>query len=154
MNIFDHKVLYVGCERMPGFTSAHISLDLKKFSINILRCIVLQFWWKLNIHTELLKPVHFIFCMIIMVISSMLCFPSFLTISYHFPWCFPMFPIVFLQFPQVFLLLPPFPYCFPWCFPMFPLVFLRFPQVFLLFPLSISPISYFRFCEPKLQMNA
>ena len=85
-----------------------------------------------------------------MVIPSMLCFPSFLTISYHFPWCFLMFPLVLLRMHQVFLLFPsvfnPFPYHFPWCFPMFPL-FLRFPQMFLLFPLSVSPISSFRFCN-------
>ena len=37
-------------------------------------------------------------------------------------------------------------YRFPWCFRMFPLVFLRFPRVFLLFPLSVSSVSYFRFC--------
>ena len=72
-----------------------------------------------QIHTELLKPARFVFCVIIMVIPSMLCFSSFLTISY----------------------------CFPWCFRMFPLVFLRFPWVFLMFPLSVSPVSYFRFCE-------
>ena len=48
----------------------------------------------------------------------MLCFPSFLNISYRFPWCFGMFPLVFL----------------------------RFPRVFLLFPHSVSLVSYFRFC--------
>ena len=53
----------------------------------------------------------------------MLCFPSFLTISYRFPWCFSMFPLVFLQFPRVFLLLPH----------------------------SVSLVSYFRFCWPVLQ---
>ena len=51
----------------------------------------------------------------------MLCFPSFLTITYHFPWCF--------------------------C--MFPLVFLRFRWVILLIPLNISPVSYFRFCGSR-----
>ena len=61
MNIFYHKVLYVGCERMPGFTSARISLDFKKFSINIPKCIVLQFWWKLNTR-KIVKtcPFHFL----------------------------------------------------------------------------------------------
>ena len=44
--------------------------------------------------------------------------------------------VMFPQFPNHFLL-----------FPMvFPHVFLRFPWVFLLFPLSVSPVSYFRFC--------
>ena len=52
-----------------------------------------------------------------MTIPSMLRFPSFLTISYRFPWCFHMFPLVFLRF-----------------------------SVFLLFPPSVSPVSYFRFC--------
>ena len=70
----------------------------------------------------MLKPVRFVFCMIIMVIPSMLCFPSFLTISCRFPWCFARFPLVFL----------------------------RFPQVFLLFSLSVSPVSYFRFCEATI----
>ena len=95
----DHKVLYVDCERMPEFTSARNSLGLKMFSINILKCIyVLQFWWKLNI--ELLKPLHFVFCVIIIVILSMLCFSSFLAISYY------MFPLVFLWSPWVLLRFP------------------------------------------------
>ena len=38
-------------------------------------------------------------------------------------------------------------YRFPWCFLMFPPVFLQFPSVFLLFPCSVSPVSYFRFCD-------
>ena len=71
------------------------------------------------IHAELLKLVYFVFCMIIMAIPSMICFPSFLNISCHIPWCFRMFPPVFL----------------------------RFPQVFLLFPLIVSPVSYFGFCS-------
>ena len=41
-----------------------------------------------------------------MVIPSMLCFPSFLTISYPFPWCFYDFLECFYCFPSVF---PPFP---------------------------------------------
>ena len=56
--------------------------------------------------------------MIIMVIPAMLCFPGFLTVFFHTPWCFRMF-------------LP---------------VFLRFSLVFLLFPRSVSLVSYFRFC--------
>ena len=71
-----------------------------------------------QIHADLLKPVHFIFCVIIMVIPSMICFPSFLTISYRFQCCFCMFPLVFLPF----------------------------PREFLLFPFTVSPIFYFRFC--------
>ena len=66
-----------------------------------------------QIQAELLKPVRFVFWLIIMVIPSMLCFPSFLTISYRFPLCFRMFPLVFLRFPRVFLL-------FPSVFPLFP----------------------------------
>ena len=73
----------------------------------------------------MLKPVRFVFFVIIMVIPGILCFLSFLTISYRFPWCFPMFPLVFLQF----------------------------PQVFLLFPLSVSPVSYFRFCVCSLHLT-
>ena len=69
----------------------------------------------------MLKPVHFVFWVIIMVNPLILCFPSFLTITYHFPWCF--------------------------C--IFPLVFLRFPWVILLIPLNISPVSYFRFCGSR-----
>ena len=61
------------------------------------------------IHAELLKSVCFVFCVIIMVIPSVLCFSSFLTISYRFPWCFRMSPLVFLRFPRVFLLIPPIP---------------------------------------------
>ena len=49
--------------------------------------------------------------------------------------------VIFPQFPNHFL-----PYRFPWCFRMFPLVFLQFRRMFLLFPLSVSPVSYFRFC--------
>ena len=45
------------------------------------------------------------------------CFPSFLAISYRFPWCFLMFSQVFIHF----------------------------PCVFLLFPLSVSPVSDFGF---------
>ena len=71
----------------------------------------------------MLKPVRFVFCVSIMVILSLICFPSFLTISY----------------------------CFPWCFRLFFLVFLRFPRVFLQFNLNVSPVSYFRFCAPLLQ---
>ena len=44
--------------------------------------------------------------MIITVIPSMLCFPSFLTISYGFPWCLCMFPMVFLRLRPVFLQFP------------------------------------------------
>ena len=82
-----------------------------------IKCLKFYNFGANQIHTELLKPAHFIFCIIIMLIPSMLCFSSFLTISY----------------------------CFPWCFPMFPFLFLQFPWVFLLFPLSVSPVSYFRF---------
>ena len=77
----------------------------------------LQFWCKLNTR-EILKTCPFHFLVIIMVISSILCFRSFLTISYSFPWCF--------------------------C--MFPLMFLRFSRVFLLFPLSVCSVSDLRFC--------
>ena len=49
-------------------------------------------------HAELLKPVRFVFYMIIIAIPSMLCFLSFLTIFYRFTWCFHMFPLVFLLF--------------------------------------------------------
>ena len=66
----------------------------------------------------MLTPAHFVFCVIIMVIPPVFCFPSFLTISYRFSWCFHIFSLVFL----------------------------RFPRVFLLFPLSVSPVFYFRFC--------
>ena len=55
------------------------------------------------------KNACFVFYVIIMVITSMLCFSSFLTISYRFPWCSRMFFLLFLRFPWVFLL------CFP-CF--------------------------------------
>ena len=41
-------------------------------------------------------------------------------------------------------------YRFPWCFHTFPLLFLRFPRVFLLFPLSVFPVSYFRLCDLQL----
>ena len=80
----------------------------------------------------------------------MLCFSSFQTISYRFPWCFLMFPSVSMISSGVYTVSPqyfPVSYHFPWCFPMLPLVFLRFPQLFLPFLLSVSPVSYFRFCE-------
>ena len=38
-----------------------------------------------------------------------------------------------------------FSYRSPWCFRMFLRMFVRFPSVFCLFPLSVSPVSYFRF---------
>ena len=77
----------------------------------------LKFWCKLNTR-RIFKTCPFRFCMIKMMIPSMFCSPSLLTISYRFSWCFHMYPLVFLQF--------------PWMFP--------------LFPLSVSPVSYFRFC--------
>ena len=70
-----------------------------------------------------LKLVRFFFCVIIMVIPSVLCFPSFLTISYRFLWCFRMFSLASLQS----------------------------LQVFLLFPLSVSPVSDFGFCVKQHQ---
>ena len=84
----------------------------------------IKFWEFCNfganqIYTELLKPARFVFCIIILVITSMLCFSSFLTISY----------------------------CFLLCFQIFPFLFLQFPWVFLLFPFSFSPVTYFRFCN-------
>lgn len=54
----------------------------------------------------MLRPVSFVFCVIIVMIPSMLCLPIFLTISHRFPWCFSMFPLAFLQFPRMLL---PFP---------------------------------------------
>ena len=78
----------------------------------------LQFWCKYNTSRIVETcPFRFVFQVIIIAIPSMLRFPSFLTISYRFPWCFHMFPLVFLRF-----------------------------SVFLLFPPSVSPVSYFRFC--------
>ena len=87
MNIFDHQVFYVQCERMPGLTSARMSLDLKKFSNNILKCIVLQFWWKLST-CRIVKTCPFCF----------LC-------DYYgdsLDVMFPQFPNHFLPFPMVF----------------------------------------------------
>ena len=80
----------------------------------------LQLWCKLN--TLKIVKTGFVFCVIMMVISSMICFSSFLTISYRFPWCFGMFPLVFIQF----------------------------RRVLLLFPLSASHVSYFRFCTENI----
>ena len=57
-------------------------------------------------YAKLLKPVRFVSCLIIMVIPLMLCFPSFLTISYHFPCCLRIVPLVFLRFSRVFQLFP------------------------------------------------
>ena len=113
MNIFDHKVLYVGCERMPGFTSARISLDLKKFSINILKCIFLQFWWKLNTR-RIVKTCPFRFMCD--------CYGDSLDVI------FLQFPNHFLPFPMVF-----FP-CFPWCSYDFLRCFYCFPSAFPQFP--------------------
>ena len=99
MNIFDHKVLYVGCERMPGFTSACISLDLKKFSINILKCIVLKYWWKLNT-CRIVKTRPFRFLRDYYGDSLDVMFPQ-------FPNHFLLFPMVFSHVsPRVFLLFP------------------------------------------------
>ena len=72
-----------------------------------------------QIQAELLKSVRFVFCVIIMVIPWMLCFLSFLTISYRFPGCFRMvsawFPWRFYNFLGCF-------YCFPSVFPPFPIL--------------------------------
>ena len=72
---------------------------------------------------ELLKPVCFVFYMIITVIPLMLCLASFLNISYHLPWCFHMFPLVVLQFPQVFVQ-------FPSVFPLFTILDFRILEDF------------------------
>ena len=53
---------------------------------------------------RIVKTCLFRFCIIIVVIPLMLCFPSFLAISYCFPWCFHVFLLVFLRFSWVFLL--------------------------------------------------
>ena len=87
----------------------------------------LKFRFKLNTH-KIVKASpfpRFALCVIIMVIPLMLCFPSFLIISYHLPWCFHMFLLVFLQF----------------------------PQVLLLFPFSVSHVSYFTFWATIIPEN-
>ena len=76
---------------------------LNVFKYKMLR--FLQFQCKLNTR-GIAKACSFRFFMIITVIPSMLCFPSFLTISYGFPWCLCMFPMVFLRFRPVFLQFP------------------------------------------------
>ena len=145
MNIFDHKVLYVGCERMPGFISALISLDLKKFSINILKSIVLQFWWKLNTR-RIVKTCPFRFLRDYYGDSLNVMFPQ-------FPNHFLPFPIVFSHASpsvstisssvstvscQCFPRFPTFSHgvfpCFPWCFYYFLRWFYCFPSMFPLFP--------------------
>ena len=66
----------------------------------------LQFWCKLNT-SRIVKTCPFRFLRDYnSVIPSMLCFLSFLTISYRFPWCFRIFPLVCLRFLRVFLQLP------------------------------------------------
>ena len=58
-------------------------------------------------HAELLKPVRFVFCKIIMVIPSMLCFLSFLNISYRFKYVSHVSPSVLFTFwPQMCLRIP------------------------------------------------
>ena len=95
--------------------SSHlITLNVFKYKISRF----LKFWCKLNTR-RIFKTCPFRFCMIKIMIPSMLSSPNFLTISYRFPWCFHMFPLAFL----------------------------RFPWMFLLFPLSVSPVSHFRFCS-------
>ena len=85
----------------------------------LIKCRDFYNFWPNQIHAELLKPDRFVFCLINMVLPSMLCLPSFLTISYRFIWCFRMFLLAFL----------------------------RFSLVFLLFSLSVSLVSYFRFWD-------
>ena len=126
---FNHKVLYVRCERIPEFNSPRNSLNfsqliiLNLFKYTMLR--FLQFWCKLNTR-RILKhgPFRFL-CDYYTLVPSMLLFPGFVTISYHFPWCFRMFPLMFL----------------------------RFLAMFLQFLHSVSPVSYFRFCECELLRN-
>ena len=77
----------------------------------------LRFWYKLNTR-GIVKTCVLCFLRDYYGDSPNVVFPSFLTISYRFPWCYRMFPLVFL----------------------------RFPRVFLLFPIGASPVSYFRFC--------
>ena len=115
-------MLYVGCERIPGFTLHAIYETCKSFHLIILNVFkykmsrFLQFWSKLNtrgiVKTCLFRFLRDYFCVIITVIPSMLCFPSFLIISYRFSWffrcfheCFYDFLGCFHSFPSVF---PPF----------------------------------------------
>ena len=53
------------------------------------------------------------------------------SLSFMFPW----FPVS---------------YHFPWFFCMSSPVLLRSPRVFLMAPISVSPVSYLRFCGPGL----
>ena len=90
------------------------------------------FWCKLNaryinVYT-IVKPFRFVFCVIIMAIPSIKCFPSFLTISYRSHGVSA---------------------CFSWCFYNFLGCFYCFPSVF-------PPVSYFRFwsrCNPQRLIN-
>ena len=97
--------------------------------LNLFKCKIsrfLQFWCKLNTR-RFVKTCPFRFLRNYnSVIPSMLCFPSFLTISYRFSWYFLMFPLVFL----------------------------RFPRVFLQFPFNVSPVSYFRFRVQRIHQNS
>ena len=74
---------------------------------------LLLFGFLSHLVTSFLAAVYFVFCVTIMVILSMLCFPSFLTISHSFPLCFRMFLLVFVWFLSVFRL-------FSSVFPTFP----------------------------------
>ena len=111
---------------MSGFTSARNSLDLNKFSINILKCIyVLQFWWKLNTRGIVKTcPFRFLRDYYGDTLDVM-----FLQFPNHFPWCFRMFPLVFLQFPREFQL---FPLCIsPVSFFRFCVLFIRIYNLYL-----------------------
>ena len=123
-------MLYVECERMFGFSSAHISLDLKKFSINILnKCIVLQFWWKLII-LKILKTCLFRFLRDYYGDSLYVMF-------LQFPNHFLPFPMVFSHVSQCFNDFLRCLYCFPSVFPCF----LPFSMVFSHASPSVSTIS-------------
>ena len=93
-------------------------LNVFKFKMRFL-----QFWCKLKTR-RIVKTCLFRFLRDNCGDSLNVMFPSFLTISYRFSWCFRMLLLEFL----------------------------RFPQVFLLFPLSVSPVFYFRFCVKFTQL--
>ena len=102
-SLFNHKLLYVGCERIPGFTFAINSLDLPRFSINYLKCIKYkmsrQDWGFFNSGANGINADSFRFLFDDYGDSLDVMFPQFSNHSPTVSYGVSMFLVVFLRFP-------------------------------------------------------
>ena len=123
-NVFNKEVTWLKINKWGFLLTKCFMLDVKGFLglplhaihmtcksssliiLNVFKYKILTILVEIIYTRGLLKPVRFIFCVIVTVIPSTTCFSSFLTISCRFPWCFCMFSLVFIRFPCVFLQFP------------------------------------------------